>query len=72
MLAIVDQWLRAGLEENSTLRRAENSHSLYPDSHQGEFYSVSNIQTGIKTLVRKGRLSDMMVNCGVMENHIQG
>ena len=74
MLSIIDHWLKAELERNRRSRRAEKSkgelaHSLDPTDYQGGFSSGRNIQTESQPLVRKERLSDMMENNGVMENH---
>ena len=74
MLDILDYWLRVKLERNYRLSRAEKAqgylaYSLDPTDHKGGFSSGRNIQTEIQSLVRKERLSDMMVNSGVMEKH---
>ena len=74
MLAIAENWLGTNLDYNRILKRAEKAlvelaHSLDPTDHQGGLSSGINIQPGSKLLVSKGKLSDKMVNSGVMENH---
>ena len=74
MVAMADHWMRAELEQNRRSRRDEKlqreiAHSLNPTDHQGGFSIGRNLQTESQPLVRKYRLSDMMGNSGVMENH---
>ena len=49
--------------------QGELEHSLDPTDNQGGLSSGRNLQTESKQLVRKGPLSDMTVNNGVMESH---
>jgi CCR4-NOT complex subunit CAF16 len=74
MLAIADHWLRKELEENRRLHRLEKAqgaltHQLDPTDRQGGFASGRNIKFESTPIERKGRLSDMMGNSGVMQKH---
>lgn len=74
MLAIADHWLRKELEENRRLRRQEKAqgalaHAADPNDRQGGFSSGRNIQTEEPQAERRGRLSDIMGNAGVMSKH---
>jgi CCR4-NOT complex subunit CAF16 len=74
MLAIADHWLRKELERNRKMRRFEKaqgdlSHAADPTDHHGGFSSGRNLKIESEPLARKGRLSDMMGNSGVMAKH---
>lgn len=74
MLAIADHWLRKELEEARKQRRFEKAqghlaHKLDPTDRQGGFASGRNIQTEATPIERRGRLSDIMGNSGVMHKH---
>lgn len=74
MLAIAEHWLRKELEENRRLRRMEKAqgslaHTLDPTDRQGGYASGRNMPMESLALKRKGRLSDMMGNSGVMAKH---
>ena len=73
MLAIADHWLRKELEANRKTRRFEKAqgelaHNIDPTDRQGG-YSSGRALFESKQLKRKGRLSDMMGNSGVLEKH---
>ena len=73
MLAIADHWLRKELEMNRKLHRFEKAqgemaHTLDPKDSQGGYASGRGLIES-KQLKRKGRLSDMMGNSGVMAKH---
>lgn len=73
MLAIADHWLRKELEANRKARRFEKAqgemaHTLDPTDSQGGFASGRGMIESAP-LKRKGRLSDMMGNSGVMAKH---
>jgi CCR4-NOT complex subunit CAF16 len=74
MLAIADHWLRKELERNRKMRRFEKAqgeltHAADPTDHHGGFSSGRNLKIENEPLARKGRLSDMMGNSGVMAKH---
>jgi len=73
MLAVADHWLRKELEKNREMRRFEKAqgdlaHALDPTDRQGGYASGRNIKTEITSapIVRRGTLSQMMGNSGVM------
>lgn len=73
MLAIADHWLRKELEANRKARRFEKAqgemvHAIDPTDHQGGFSSGRALDVS-KPFERKGRLSDLMGNSGVMQKH---
>ena len=83
MLAVADHWLRKELERNRKARKYEKAqgdlaHALDPTDRQGGYASGRNINTKTTDaeskeysapLVRRGTLSDMMGNSGVMSKH---
>lgn len=74
MLAIADFWLRKELVANRKARRLEKAqgelaHALDPTDHQGGFSSGRNLDVESQPLRRKGTLSDVMGNSGVMAKH---
>jgi len=83
MLAVADHWLRKELERNRKARKYERAqgelaHALDPTDRQGGYASGRNISTKTTDteskeysapLVRRGTLSDMMGNSGVMSKH---
>lgn len=76
MLAVADNWLRKELERNREKRKFEKANGaaafeLDPTNRQGGYASGRNIKidNASAPLVRRGTLSDMMGNRGVMEKH---
>lgn len=80
MLAVADHWLRRELERNRKARKYEKAqgdlaHALDPTDRQGGYASGRNLNTNTESkeysapLVRKGTLSDLMGNSGVMAKH---
>jgi len=78
MLAIADFWLRKELVANRAARKLEAAqgalaHALDPTDRQGGYSSGRNIKAETKDtdmpMVRRGRLSDVMGNSGVMKKH---
>ncbi len=74
MLAVADHWLRKELERNRARRKfekaqGENAHAMDPTNRQGGYASGRNLDTSSPPLIRKGTLSDMMGNSGVMSKH---
>jgi CCR4-NOT complex subunit CAF16 len=75
MLAVADNWLRKELEKKRALKQKEKAsgglaHALDPTDRQGGYASGRNIQTEVSApLIRRGTLSDMMGNSGVMDKH---
>mmetsp|Transcript_7999 Transcript_7999/g.10222 ORF Transcript_7999/g.10222 Transcript_7999/m.10222 type:complete len:342 (+) Transcript_7999:192-1217(+) len=74
MLAIADHWLRAELEKRRALKKYEKAqgelaNQLDPTDRQGGYASGRNINTEVKStqIQRRGRLSDIMGNAGVVE-----
>lgn len=75
MLAIADHWLRKELEENRRQRKLEKAqgaeaHALDPTTRQGGYSSGRGLGKVVDApLVRRGRLSDVMGNSGVLNKH---
>jgi len=75
MLAVADNWLRKELEKKRALKQQEKAsgdmaHALDPTDRQGGYASGRNIQTEVSApLIRRGTLSDIMGNSGVMDKH---
>jgi len=74
MLAIADFWLRKELMAKRAAKKMESAqgelaHTLDPTDRQGGFSSGRNIKTEDVPMVRRGRLSDVMGNSGVMHKH---
>lgn len=74
MLAVADHWLRKELERNRARRKfekaqGENAHALDPTNRQGGYASGRNLDLSSPPLVRKGTLSDVMGNAGLMSKH---
>ena len=76
MLATADHWLRKELEANRAKRRFEkasgfSAHELDPTQRQGGYASGRNLKTEPTSapLTRRGTLSDIMGNSGVMSKH---
>ena len=78
MLAIADHWLRKELERNRAKRKFEKAqgemaHQLDPTDRQGGYASGRNlkIESDVSPdIIRRGRLSDVMGNVGVMAKHV--
>jgi len=73
MLAIADHWLRAELNRRRELNKKEKAqgelaNGLDPTDRQGGYASGRNIKTEITStqIERRGRLSDIMGNAGVV------
>jgi len=77
MLTIAESWLRKELNAKRAAQKMEKpqgalAHALDPTDRHGGFSSGRNIDTSLKDEIpfsRKGRLSDMMGNSGVMQKH---
>jgi CCR4-NOT complex subunit CAF16 len=75
MLATADHWLRKELEKNRERRRFEKAqgpgaHVLDPTDRQGGYASGRNLKSSESApLTRRGTLSDIMGNSGVMSKH---
>lgn len=79
MLAIADHWLRAEMEKNRKMRKYEKAsgalvHELDPTDRNGGYASGRNIRvkksnTATEESSRRGRLSDVMGNRGVLNKH---
>lgn len=76
MLATADHWLRKELERNRERKKFEKAqghgaHELDPTNRQGGYASGRNIstETASMPLLRRGALSDIMGNSGVMSKH---
>jgi len=76
MLAVADHWLRKEMHKNRAMKKLEkaqgfDAHALDPTVRQGGYASGRNINTEPVSapLVRRGTLSDVLGNRGVMEKH---
>jgi CCR4-NOT complex subunit CAF16 len=75
MLAVADHWLRKELERNREKRKYEKAqgelaHALDPTDRQGGYASGrGKIEGTSAPLERRGTLSDIMGNAGVMSKH---